>query len=70
MQESDSKLNQLSVPSPKFALHESKSQSSPSSQGLSLLDEEDLNEIAIAEPVPLTIEELNKDEKDESKNMH
>lgn len=31
LQESDSKLNQLSVPSPKFALHESKSQSSPSS---------------------------------------
>ena len=52
------RFNQITVPSPKFALHESKSQSSPSSQGLSLIDEEEIYQINVPEPIGLSIEEL------------
>mmetsp|Transcript_99 Transcript_99/g.211 ORF Transcript_99/g.211 Transcript_99/m.211 type:complete len:139 (-) Transcript_99:1017-1433(-) len=51
------RFNPISVPSPKFALHESKSQSSPSSQGLSLLEEDDLDQVAVGKAA-MTIDDL------------
>ena len=56
------RFNRISVPSPKFnkMFHEAKSQSSPTSHGLSLLEEEDEN---AEDALPLNLNDLKENEK-------